>query len=119
MSMRVRLFRPQRFVNVLVNDADATNAFQGFQTEVVEHRMELEGVHTLEGVPGALTLTLAGGGTIDQLTLGIGTDYTGRTRPALYRRAVRSVLVMDADGSLRMGSWDSDIPLALAPVLGA
>jgi hypothetical protein len=116
MSMRVRLFRPQTFMNrALVQDG----TFQGFQAEVVDLRRELEGDHTLEGVPGALTLTTSDGQVFDRLTLGIGTDYTGRTRPALYRSAVRSVLVMDANRSLRMGSWDSDLPLALAPVLGA
>ena len=118
MSMRVRLFRPQTFINrPLVHEEHGT--FQGFETEVVDLRWELEGEHTLEGVPGALTLTTSDGQTFDRLTLGIGTDYTGRTRPALYRSAIRSVLIMGADGRIRMGSWDSDLPLALAPVLGA
>jgi hypothetical protein len=118
MSMRVRLFRPQTSMNrALVHEQDGT--FQGFEAVVVDLRRELEGEHTLEGVPGALTLITSNRQQFDGLTLGIGTDYTGRTRPALYRRAVRSVLVMDADNTLRMGSWDSDLPLALAPVLGA
>jgi hypothetical protein len=116
--MRVRLFRPETVVRRVRTNTES-GAFAGFDREVVSPRAELQGPHTLKGVPGNLTLTSTLlDNPFEGLVLTLHTDITGHQRPMLLDATTRQPLAIgDDETGLYLGVWQMDTPVVLAPVL--